>query len=151
MMELLTEKENLKMKKLTKSNRLITLSSLIIYILLPVITQALAKLLHLPKSGQISLLVIGLLLSIAIIGWFFFKYKSAWRLIKNKQYPFDLKHPGAPLAIGLCFLAFYLIIIVYVQIYMLLQFIDTHPNYVSHINIYLIAYVVKASSMLILK
>lgn len=76
-MKLLIEKENFKMKKLTKSNWLITLSSLVIYILLPVITQTIAKLLHLPKTGQISFLVAGLLLSIAVIGWFFFKYKAA--------------------------------------------------------------------------
>lgn len=113
--------------------------------------QTIAKLLHLSKSGQISFLVAGLLLNIAIIGWFFFKYKSAWRLTKNKQYPFNLKHPGATLVIGLCFLAFYLITIVYAQIYMLIQFINTHPNYTSHINNYLIAFVIKASSMLVLK
>lgn len=127
------------MKKLTKSNWLITLSSLVIYILLPVIMQTLAKLLHLPKTGQVGFLAAGLLLSIAVIGWFFFKYKSAWQLTKNKQYPFSLKHPGAPLVIGLCFLAFYLIIIVYTQIHMLSQFIGTHPNYASHISNYLIA------------
>lgn len=136
---LLTTKENCKMKKLTKSNWLITLSSLVIYILLPVITQTIAKLLHLPKSGQISFLAAGLMLSIVIIGWIFFKYKSAWRLTKNKQYPFNLKHPGAPLVIGLYFLAFYLMIIVYAQIHMLIQFIGTHPNYASHISNYLIA------------
>ena len=140
--ELLTEKENFKMKKLTKSNWLITLSSLVIYILLPVITQTIAKLLHLPKSGQMGFLVAGLLLSIVIIGWLFFRYKSAWRLTKNKQYPFNLKHPGAPLVIGLCFLAFYLIIIIYAQIHMLSQFIGTHPNYASHISNYLIAFLI---------
>ena len=150
-MKLLIEKENFKMKKLTKSNWLITLSSLIIYILLPVITQTIAKLLHLPKTGQISFLVAGLLLSIAIISWFFFKYKSAWRLTENKQYPFNLKHSGALLAIDLCFLSLYLIIIVYVQIYMLIQFIGAHPNYTSYISNYLLAFVIKASSMLVLK
>lgn len=134
------------MKKLTKSNWLITLSSLVIYILLPVIMRTLAKLLHLPKTGQVGFLVVGLLFSIAVIGWIFFKYKPAWQLTKNKQYPFNLKHPGAPLAIGLCFLAFYLIIIVYTQIRMLSQFIDTHPNYASHISNYLIAFLIAISA-----
>lgn len=127
------------MKKLTKSNWSITLGSLAIYILLPTITQAIAKLLHLPKTGQIGFIIAGLLLSIVIVVWLFFKHKSAWKLTKNKQYPFDLKHPSIALVIGLCFLAFYLITIVYVQIHALSKFINLHPNYASNINNYLIA------------